>query len=73
MEDVIIKVKVPRSQLAFFVAIIESYEGLGVVRVTHRKETEAEIYTSAYAREILSQLFNSLRREGVLIRLLRTL
>jgi len=71
VEEITIRVKVPRSQLALFVAIIESYEELGVVRITHPREARAEIYTSVHSREILLQLFYSLYQEGILVRFLK--
>ncbi len=61
----------PRSQLALFVAIIESYEELGVVKITHPKEARAEIYAPVHSRGILLQLFDSLHQEGILVKLLK--
>lgn len=71
VEEITIKVKVPRSQLALFVAIIESYEELGVVKITHPKEARAEIYTPVHSKVTLLQLFYSLYQEGILVKLLK--
>lgn len=70
-EEITIRVKVPRSQLAFFVATIESYEELGVVRITHPKEARAEIYAPVHSRETLLQLFDSFYQEGILVKFLK--
>ncbi len=66
--EITILVKVPRSQLALFVAIIESYEELGVVRITNSKEARAEIYAPAHSKETIFQLFNRLYQEGIFVR-----
>lgn len=71
VEEITIGVEVPRSQLALFVAIIESYEELGVVRIIHPKKARAEIYAPAHSIETLLRLFQSLYQEGILVKTLK--
>ncbi len=72
MEDkgLILRLWVPRSQVALLVAMVESYESLGVVRVIDAKRALAEIYVSPSFLDILVTLLEELPKEGITVNIL---
>ncbi len=69
--EVTIRVAVPRSQLVLFVALIESYEELGVVRVTQPKGARADVYVPRDHLESVLALFERLTaEEGILVKVI---
>jgi len=69
-EDVVLKVQLARSQIANAIAVIESYEHFGIVRIVDSSKGMAEIYASPdYLKELVS-LINSLSLEGFFIKIL---
>lgn len=71
MEKVhILTMKVARSQIFALVAIVESYEQIGVVRVIDVKRGIVQIYSTPDFIGPLGELLQSLDSEGLFVELL---
>ncbi|HDD52549.1 MAG TPA: DUF4911 domain-containing protein [Thermosulfidibacter takaii] len=70
LRDVTVRLWVPRSQVALLVAMVESYESLGVVRIVDAKKALAEIYASPSFLGLLLDLLQDLSREGISVNVL---
>lgn len=70
MKDSVVKLWIARSHVASLVAMVESYEALGVVRITDSKKALAEIYASPHFLEDLLSLLKDLTLEGIAINIL---
>ncbi|RLD96703.1 MAG: hypothetical protein DRI93_00155 [Aquificota bacterium] len=70
LRDVTVRLWVPRSQVALLVAMVESYESLGVVRIVDAKKALAEIYASPSFLDLLLDLLQDLSREGISVNVL---
>ncbi len=70
MKDSVVKLWIARSNVAIMVAMVESYEALGVVRIVDPKVALAEVYASPHFLDELLSLLQDLRKEGMAVKIL---
>lgn len=69
-KSLILRLWVPRSQVALLVAMVESYESLGIVRIIDARKALAEIYVSPSFLDTLVTLLGELPKEGITVNIL---
>ena len=57
-----------RQDIAFFKAILESYEDVGIISVIDGKEGILEITYSAFYHETLQSIINDMKQYGIYLR-----
>jgi len=70
LKDTIVRLWIGRSHLAMLVAMVESYEALGVIRVLDSKKALAEVHASPHFLDDLLALIQDLSQEGIAVKVL---
>lgn len=61
-----ILINIDKKDIVYLNSIIDSYEGLAIMRTVDRKNGNVVIYTTEKNEDTLMNLLNSLKQEGVL-------
>jgi hypothetical protein len=61
-----ILINIDKKDIVYLNSIIDSYEGLAIMRTVDRKNGNVVIYTTEKNEDTVMNLLNSLKQEGVL-------
>ncbi|MDY6820776.1 MAG: DUF4911 domain-containing protein [Deferribacterota bacterium] len=60
-----IRLYVDKKDIMYLNSIIDSYEGVGIVRTINRHKGQVVIYTTKSQKDVLISILEALRKEGV--------